>query len=627
MPNQMIALQARNPQIADPSRVTAQYANMMNMARQAEAAQLQGARTRQEMEYAKAAEGRAVETQTSAQKKAAIEYVGLVADQFSRDVGKLKEGDIAGAEALRADIVGLIPAWGNYIRPASEWTQDYRVQLMLKGKEIADKTIPDVVASREYAGKDAVDAQGRPILENTIIDTRIGGFTGAARTTPVKEPMAGAAAPTAPPASPVPTGKFGETRVAPDGGQLDEFQRDHVRRMKEGLGMTNTPASFTGGGMGAGQMTPEVMSSIVDSAFQTGVMAQVDFDQLLATQPPESRQAFTDAFRRANVTLQADAPSLADSGMGQQQMAANPVQTPQAGFADFRGPAPQSRTANLGGDMSMMRDTEAQYIPVQRRDANVAPAPAETPEQAGRRALLTRETSGEVYNKELARARAARIAANEAGPKPLTTVQEARLRQNIAKDYKTASDTIATMLHPETGVIAAVQRVRNLTPSQKEWLTGYSTYAPSLTNAGKQADTRFGNLTGKVTAMGRALASLSGSIGPMAVQEWDIVRKQIAEIDPVKLSPQALDEELDLIEAQARGAAARIRDAYENQYIEEFARYPGRFQLKEPGGTLVNKAPKAETSIPRIRGNADFNRLKPGAEFIDPNGVRRRKPK
>ena len=385
MPNQMIALQARNPQIADPSRVTAQYANMMNMSRQAEAAQLQGARTRQEMEYAKAAEGRAVETQTSAQKKAAIEYVGLVADQFSRDVGKLKEGDIAGAEALRADIVGLIPAWGNYIRPASEWTQDYRVQLMLKGKEIADKTIPDVVASREYAGPGAFDAQGNPIPENTVIDTRIGGFTGAAGSTPLRASGANTPAPratptatpeTAPSAGPVANGKYGEARVAPDGGQLDEFQRDHVRRMKEGLGMTNTPASFTGGGMGAGQMTPEVMSRIADSAFQTGVIAQVDFDQLLATQPPENRQAFTDAFRRANITLQADAPSLADSGMGQQQMAANPVQTPQAGFADFRGPAPQSRTANLGGDMSMMRDTEAQYIPVQRRDPNMAPYPA-----------------------------------------------------------------------------------------------------------------------------------------------------------------------------------------------------------------------------------------------------------
>jgi len=56
----MIALQARGPQLPDPSRQTAQYANMMNMARQAEAAKLQGERTRQEMEYAKAAEGRAV---------------------------------------------------------------------------------------------------------------------------------------------------------------------------------------------------------------------------------------------------------------------------------------------------------------------------------------------------------------------------------------------------------------------------------------------------------------------------------------------------------------------------------------------------------------------------------------
>jgi hypothetical protein len=60
MANQMIALQARGPQLPDPSRQTAQYANMMNMARQAEMAQLQGQRTRQEMQYAEAAEGRAV---------------------------------------------------------------------------------------------------------------------------------------------------------------------------------------------------------------------------------------------------------------------------------------------------------------------------------------------------------------------------------------------------------------------------------------------------------------------------------------------------------------------------------------------------------------------------------------
>jgi hypothetical protein len=63
MPNQMIALQARNPQLPDPQQRTARMANMMNMARQAEAAQLQGQRIRQEMDYAQAGETRAVETQ------------------------------------------------------------------------------------------------------------------------------------------------------------------------------------------------------------------------------------------------------------------------------------------------------------------------------------------------------------------------------------------------------------------------------------------------------------------------------------------------------------------------------------------------------------------------------------
>jgi hypothetical protein len=64
MPNQMIALQARNPQLPDPQQRTARMANMMNMARQTEAAQLQGERIRQEMEYARAGESRAEETQS-----------------------------------------------------------------------------------------------------------------------------------------------------------------------------------------------------------------------------------------------------------------------------------------------------------------------------------------------------------------------------------------------------------------------------------------------------------------------------------------------------------------------------------------------------------------------------------
>jgi hypothetical protein len=140
------------------------------------------------------------------------------------------------------------------------------------------------------------------------------------------------------------------------------------------------------GGAGAAQMTPEVMSRIVDSAFNTGVMAQVDFDQLLASQPPQNKQALMDSFRRVNITLQPDAPSLADSGMGQQQMAANPVQTPQAGFADLKS-------------QPMMRQTQAQYRvgdPIQGRNPSVSPAPAEvSPNRLRAEATAKRQTPAE----------------------------------------------------------------------------------------------------------------------------------------------------------------------------------------------------------------------------------------
>ena len=391
MPNQMIALQSRGAKMPDPTAQTAKFVNMMNMAKQQEAAQRQASLAQQSMDINQAQEARAVDLHGPALKKAQLEYVGLVADQFSRDVGKLKDGDIAGAEALRANVVKEIPAWGEYIRPASEWTTEYRTQLMLKGKEIADKTIPDVVASKEYAAAGGFDAQGNPIPEGTIIDTRIGGFTGAAGSTPLRASGANTSAPRATPTTPAPQamGTGADMRATQGSNTTPQDligQGMNPNNIPSGM-PTSRPISFNQsdmGGAGAGQMTPEVMAKIADSAFQTGVMAQVDFDQLLATQPPENRQAFTDAFRRANVTLQADAPSLADSAIGQQQMAANPVQRPQAGFADFRGPTPQSRTANLDGDMSMMRNTEAQYIPVQRRDPSQPIAPASSVVPLGR---------------------------------------------------------------------------------------------------------------------------------------------------------------------------------------------------------------------------------------------------
>ena len=204
-----------------------------------------------------------------------------------------------------------------------------------------------------------------------------------------------------------------------------------------------------------------------------------------------------------------------------------------------------------------------------------------------------RETPGEVFAKEQAKLRAA----YDAGPKPLTRVQESKLKANLAKDYNAAQTTLDAMLDPVSGVVAAAEAVRKLSPEQKESITGYSGYVPSVAESSKTADTKLGNLIGKVTELGKAQASMGGAIGSMAVQEWGIVRDMIAKLDPTKMSATDLDDQIDIIVNTAKGAAQRVRDQYEDQYAEDFARYPKRFQLKEPKGYAASPV-----STPVVKG-------------------------
>jgi len=236
-----------------------------------------------------------------------------------------------------------------------------------------------------------------------------------------------------------------------------------------------------------------------------------------------------------------------------------------------------------------------------------------------------RETPEEVYNKEMARRRAERDALKETGPKPLTPVQEAKLRDNITKDFRSAQATINQMLAPDSGIIASVNAVRRLSPEQKEAITGFSGYLPSILPSSRSADTALKNLKGKVTEMGKSAASLSGAIGQMAVQEWKIVSDMIANLDVTGMEPADLDNQLDIIESTARRAAQITRDSYENQYAEEFARYPNRFVLKEPGAMPTTRAKPAEAALPRVRTDADWSRLPVGTLYIAPNGETKRK--
>ncbi len=360
MANQMIALQARNPQLPDPARATAQYANMMNMASQQRASQLQGERIRQEMEFAKAKEGREVDTQTANIREKDVDFQ-------LKDMKRLRNIGVAvlesGNEEAYQSLLGMIeqsdPQFGATIRQvAPTFNAKVLETVLMEADKYIDKTMPNAEARLEYAGKGGVDEQGNPIPEGTGVQVTTGRnpSTQVIRNAPNAVPPASVAAPRTPTGS-VPTGKFGETLVTPDSARpLTADQQDHIRQMQQDLGMTNTPASFSAGAS-AGQMTPQRAQQVVDAAVKTGMMAQADFDQLMALAPEQNKQPFMEMIRANNIKLQ-------PGGMGQQ---------PQ--FADLRGQRGQSQTAGLGGDMSMMRNTEAQYIPLQRRDPNVSPLP------------------------------------------------------------------------------------------------------------------------------------------------------------------------------------------------------------------------------------------------------------
>jgi hypothetical protein len=95
MANQMIALQARNPQLPDPARQTAQYANMMNMARQQEAAQRQAALAQQTMDINQAREKRDVEKFSMDQSTALVSALGTGLIGILRDPSDASLGQAA----------------------------------------------------------------------------------------------------------------------------------------------------------------------------------------------------------------------------------------------------------------------------------------------------------------------------------------------------------------------------------------------------------------------------------------------------------------------------------------------------------------------------------------------------
>jgi len=181
-------------------------------------------------------------------------------------------------------------------------------------------------------------------------------------------------------------------------------------------------------------------------------------------------------------------------------------------------------------------------------------------------------------------------AAPKASEKPMTPLQETKYRTQIAKDNQAANSVIQNM----DDVIDSITAVK--TSKGLDRATGLYAYSPSVPGSdAAEAEVRLQNLEGKITNLGKAAASASGAMGPMAVQEWKIVRDMVAAIDPKK-GKKPLLEQLDLAENAAKGAAQRIRDGYEKHYGADFEKYPQFADLnpskdRAPKPSSPSKAP------------------------------------
>ena len=151
--------------------------------------------------------------------------------------------------------------------------------------------------------------------------------------------------------------------------------------------------------------------------------------------------------------------------------------------------------------------------------------------------------------------------------KPMTALQKQKFETGIANDFKSTGQVMQTMAQLGKA-ISDVGSSKGL--SSRE---GYSGYIPAWTQ-GKDAMTaqnRIDTLKGKVTQMGKAMATMSGAIGPMAVQEWKIVADAVNALDPTAGN---FKEQIENVQSQAEGASSRIRDWYDRRYSDSFEKYP-----------------------------------------------------
>jgi len=167
-----------------------------------------------------------------------------------------------------------------------------------------------------------------------------------------------------------------------------------------------------------------------------------------------------------------------------------------------------------------------------------------------------------------------------------TPVQETKFKKDLATDFATVTATTQGM----QDVLDSIADVRK---SDISGATGLQSYLPTFPSGPTaKAETNLANLKGKLTSLGQTIANQSGKIGPMAVQEWTIVRDMVSALDTAVKSGETITrDELEKIEFTAKNVAERLKSKFEGQYGDELPNYPSFAVIPEPKSRLGSAAP------------------------------------
>jgi hypothetical protein len=238
-----------------------------------------------------------------------------------------------------------------------------------------------------------------------------------------------------------------------------------------------------------------------------------------------------------------------------------PAPTTSAFDARAAGPV---QLAMLGGGGAGVSPLLQMARPMPSDGGVTTPAPTRVASRKGRATAATGE-DGETP-----------APAAPAAPKPLTQPQEFKMRTDIGEARSEANESLATV----QSVLDAVNDLRSIPDKDKERVLGLTgEYIPNFTGAAKTAQTKLNDIKGQVTAMAKAAA---GSIGSMAVQEWEILANQIATLQAKNLDARTLNEQLDIIEHRAKGLLKRTQKNYNDVYGPIIKDSEGAFDLIMP---------------------------------------------